>query len=350
MLHWSKNWNKSPQLQRTLPKAMLGLATLLFLGYLGASLYGSLMIQYAQDTQDLAHLWRALAGITIVVGMVLLGAWLNFRGPFRWWFSIISKRYWYYCWLLVLAWLLFELLQYRTEQDPIFVDENWLVAFALVGVVVVFSYVADNLRMRRERLWLEQQKTKAELAALQAQINPHFLFNALNTIYNEADAAQNDRVADLVQQLSGILRFTLQEAQKDYTTVAHELSFLEKYLALQRARLPQHDGLRVEIQLDYDDQPARIAPLLLIPFVENAFQYGISLQQPSFVKIKLACEESVLELVVQNSIAPQSATKSGHGTGIANVKKRLELLYPGRHELEIRPQEKVFEVSMKINL
>ncbi len=343
MPNWSKNWSNAP-------KSALAVGTLLFLSYLGTSLYRSLLVQYAQDGQDLGSLWRLLAGILIGVGLLWFLAWLNFQGPFRWWFLVKPKQNWYYLWLLLLAWLVFELLQIRTTHEIAFVDENWLVTLVFIGIMVVFSYVADAFRVRRERLLLEQQKTRAELTALQAQVNPHFLFNALNTIYNEADATQNDRVADLVQQLSGILRFTLQEAQKDFTSVAHEIGFIEKYLALQRARLPKHDTISIETHIEDDGQPARIAPLLLIPFIENAFQYGISMQQQSFVRLQLKVEMGILGFEIQNSVLPQTATKRGQGTGITNAKKRLELLYPNKHGLVIEENSDTFKIKLKLNL
>ncbi len=323
---------------------------MLFLSYLGYTLYYSLRQQYGNTEQDLGNLGRFLVGILGVISAVFLGAWLNFRGPFRWWFLRPEKQTWYYVWLLGLVWILYELLQIRTSHDPVFVDENWLVAIVVVGLVVGFGYVADTFRIRRERLLLQQQKTKAELTALQTQLNPHFLFNALNTIYNEADAVQNDRVTDLVQQLSGLLRFTLQEAQKEKTTVASEIAFLEKYLALQRARLPQREDLRVNTHIEYDDQPAQIAPLLLIPFVENAFQYGISGQQASFIDLRLVVENAVLTLHIQNSLAPQTTAKRGNGTGIANVQQRLKGIYPHLHKLEIKQQAAIFEIVLEIKL
>lgn len=336
-----KNWNN---------KWLLLAAILLFGCYIVKSLFESLSEQYAHEEAGFSGFWRVLVGFLVGLAAVGLLAWLNFQGPFRWWFLVKPKQNWYYLWLLLLAWLVFELLQIRTTHEIAFVDENWLVTLVFIGIMVVFSYVADAFRVRRERLLLEQQKTRAELTALQAQVNPHFLFNALNTIYNEADAAQNDRVADLVQQLSGILRFTLQEAQKDFTSVAHEIGFIEKYLALQRARLPKHDTISIETHIEDDGQPARIAPLLLIPFIENAFQYGISMQQQSFVRLQLKVEMGILEFEIQNSVLPQTATKRGQGTGITNAKKRLELLYPNKHGLVIEETSDTFKIKLKLNL
>jgi Histidine kinase len=337
----SENWNS---------KWLLVAVSSLFGSYVGISLFRSLTEQYAHQEAGFSGFWHILVGFLVGLGGVGLLAWLNFRGPFQWWFLTKTKQNLYYIWLLLLALGVFELLQVRTGYDLVFVDENWLVTLVFMTITVVFSYVADAFRVRRERLLLEQQKTRAELTALQAQVNPHFLFNALNTIYNEADAAQNDHVAELVQQLAGILRFTLQEAQKDFTSVAHEIGFIEKYLALQRARLPKHENISIETHIEYDEQPARIAPLLLIPFIENAFQYGISMQQRSFIRLHLNIESGVLWFQIENSILPQNTHKRGHGTGIINAKKRLKLLYNDQHQLDIQENSNRFEIKLRIVL
>ncbi|MCA0229000.1 MAG: histidine kinase [Bacteroidetes bacterium] len=328
---------------------LFGFVVALVGGYIGWLLTESLQLQFGDEEQGVGGFFRFLLSYVLLVVLVLLLSWLNFRGPFRWWL-LSDKKWTYWTWLVLLTWLTFEGLQFRQGYEQEFVDENVLVTLVFVGVVIGFGYVADAFRVRREQLVLQQQKTEAELRALKSQINPHFLFNALNTIYNEADAAQNDKVSELVQQLAGIMRFTLQETQKDFTSVEREIEFLEKYLALQQARLPKRKELRMDVVIEYDDQPARIAPLLLIPFVENAFQYGISLQQDSFIELKLTIEGGQLSFRVRNSISPQAAQKQGHGTGIKNVQQRLELIYPNRYQLSVETSEGIFDVLLGIKL
>jgi len=325
---------------------LFGFVVALVGGYIGWLLTESLQLQFGDEEQGVGGFFRFLLSYVLLVVLVLLLSWLNFRGPFRWWL-LSDKKWTYWTWLVLLTWLTFEGLQFRQGYEQEFVDENVLVTLVFVGVVIGFGYVADAFRVRREQLVLQQQKTEAELRALKSQINPHFLFNALNTIYNEADAAQNDKVSELVQQLAGIMRFTLQETQKDFTSVEREIEFLEKYLALQQARLPKRKELRMDVVIEYDDQPARIAPLLLIPFVENAFQYGISLQQDSFIELKLTIEGGQLSFRVRNSISPQAAQKQGHGTGIKNVQQRLELIYPNRYQLSVETSEGIFDVFVR---
>jgi hypothetical protein len=329
------------------PAALLFSATLAsLLGYWGWLLYTRVWQQGAA-APAIGGLTRYLLGIGLLLAGLGAVAHLNYRWAFRRWQTGLR----YGTWLCALAWLLFELLQARTDHVPDFIDENLLMTAVLLAVIMAYGYVADSFRARRAQDHLLQQKVEAELTALKARINPHFLFNALNTIYNEAQRTDNETVADLIQQLAGIMRFTLQEAQQPLTSIDHEFAFLEKYLALQRARLPQREGLRVATQLEWDGQAAPIAPLLLIPFVENAYQYGISFRYPSYIDLAVVVENRRLRLRVANSVAPSAAAAPASlGTGIAVARQRLALLYAGRHELRIERTAESFTVSLAIDL
>ncbi|MGA0556498.1 sensor histidine kinase [Larkinella sp. VNQ87] len=318
--------------------------------YWGRLLYAGVWRQTEEAMPDLGGLARYLLGIIVLLASLWGLAHLNYRLAFRRWLLRTEARFYYWTWLCILAWGLFEVLQIRTEHEPEFVDENLLVTAVLMGFVIAYGYVADAFRTRREQIQLIQQKTEAELTALKAQINPHFLFNALNTIYNEAQRVDNEIVADLIQQLSGIMRFTLQESKKPLTSIEDELQFLEKYLALQRARLPERADLRLTTELDWDGQPAQIAPLLLIPFVENAFQYGISLVQPSYIELAVSVENRQLRMSLVNSLLPANNARSGTGTGIANTRQRLALMYANRHELRISQTTDSFVVELTLSL
>ncbi len=304
---------------------------------------------------DLGGLARYLLGIVVLLAMLWLMAHLSYKLTFMRWMLRPETAPFYWIWVCILAWFIFEGLQIRTEAVPEFVDENLLVTGVLMAFVIGYGYVADYLRTRRDQLRLMQQTTEAELTALRAQVNPHFLFNALNTIYNEAQRAQNDPVADLIGQLSGLMRYTLQEANRPTTSVESELTFIQKYVALQRARLPQSESLRVTLRTDADWQPStpnslQIAPLLLIPFVENAFQYGISIDHPSYIDIAIDLEGRQLQLYIENSIPPLVMPKQGAGTGIPNARQRLERAYPARHKLQINQTDNSFVVTLRIDL
>lgn len=208
-------------------------------------------------------------------------------------------------------------------------------------------YVWQN-RKREEAL--EKQQREVEIQSLKAQLNPHFLFNSLNTIYSSALSEKDTPTAQLVQQLSGILRHSVEEVRHEKTSLEKELAFIEKYLALQLARLPQHPHLSINTSIHWDQEPADIAPLLLIPFLENAFQYGISLDQPSFVVIRLEIEDKKLHLRVENSLLTVPSHQKGAGTGLPNVQKRLQLLYPHQHTLRFGPEKGTFLLDLTLQL
>ncbi len=180
-------------------------------------------------------------------------------------------------------------------------------------------------------------------------MNPHFLFNALNTLYNRAAQDGNEALADLIGQLAGLLRFTLAEAQRPTIGLEQEIGFLAQYVALQRARLPVREGLRVSVRLDWDELSTAIAPLLLLPLIENAFQHGLSLEEDCWIEIDLDVEERQLRLRVANSL-PTAPARRGTGQGLANVRRRLALLYPGRHQFRAGPQAGHFEVALHLDL
>lgn len=213
-----------------------------------------------------------------------------------------------------------------------------------------FTLIMYVWQSRKREAELEKLQRETEINSLKAQLNPHFLFNSLNTIYSSALTEKDTSTAQLVQQLSGILRYSVEEVQQEKTDIQKERAFIEKYISLQRARLPEHPNVSIQSQLYWDQEPAEIAPLLLIPFVENAFQYGISIDEPSFVRLDLRIEDKKLRLNVENSITHHHEEKKGTGTGLKNAEKRLALLYPDRYTLRCDPQKDTFELHLTIEL
>lgn len=329
--------------------ALFILALVVVLSYWAWLLRQSLLAQYGDDTARLAGFLRWLLGFVFLFGVLSLLGWLNFRIPFRRWYLPVEKRAWYYLWLVGLALIIFELLQWRTWHELELVEENLLVTLAIMAYVMGFTYVADSLRARRDQVKILQQKTAAELHNLRAQLNPHFLFNALNTLYSQALKEDNDAQAQLISKLSGILRFTLQQARQEEVSISEEIEFLQRYIALQEARLQDNPQVQIEVDLDWDGVEVGIPPLLLIPFVENAFLYGVSAEHPSRIRIQLQVEGGMLEFKTENTRVPTIRHK-GTGQGIANTRQRLALLYPNRHELQIQETATLFQVLLRLEL
>lgn len=196
-------------------------------------------------------------------------------------------------------------------------------------------------------------KTDATLSFLQSQINPHFLFNALNTLYGTALQENAERTGEGIQKLGDMMRFMLHENVQDKISLTRDIDYLQNYIALQKLRTSRSAVISIETQIDEYLGNLEIAPMLLIPFVENAFKHGISLQNPSHIKITLQTRGNTLYFDVHNSIhiKPDSdPEKLKSGIGLENVKNRLKLLYNGKHDLMIRESAKEFFIHLTLEL
>ena len=208
-----------------------------------------------------------------------------------------------------------------------------------------------HLMVRRgEDSALAQATREAELAALTAQVNPPFIFNALRQLQASAQAEALPRTEQSLAQLAGIMQYVLEESRKQQTDVSREIDFIRDYLRLQRLRLPQRDTIQITTDVQWDGKPAPIVPLLLNPLIENAFKYGISMQQPCFVHIQLHVTDGVLTFTSENSILPRTDLEKGTGLGLANVRKRLYLAYPKKHRLTLSEDASIFIVMLKLQL
>ena len=201
-----------------------------------------------------------------------------------------------------------------------------------------------SLRLRQT----EQERTHSELSFLKAQINPHFLFNTLNTIYSLA-IQQSEDTATAVVKLSGMMRYITSESQLDQVSMEKELDYIRNYVDLQRIRFG--DTIAVDFKIT-DMLPAQqIAPLILIPFIENAFKHGVNPEAHSNIRIHLYMQAGVLKMEVQNNKVPvQTGNETSTGLGIQNTRNRLELLYPGRFDLRVMDTEQQFTVHLSIQL
>jgi hypothetical protein len=322
------------------------------IGYFAYILLRNLVFQSPEGFTDSGGYIRYLIGWIIILGGIILVAFLNYKFLFLRLFYHENNelKSFYWIWIAGFSVLIFSLLQIKTEYFPDYADENIFITFLLISFIVLYGYIADYFRTKRLQIQLLKEKSEAELSVLKAQINPHFLFNALNTIYNQAYREENEHTANLIEKLSGILRFSVEESQHEFTSVEREIKFLEQYLTLQKARLPERENIQIRTNISYDEEPAQIAPFLIIPFLENAFQYGISMDKECFIDVDLKIENQQVNLKVSNTILPNNSTKKGMGTGIMNVQKRLDLQYRNRHKLLISNELAIFKINLIINL
>lgn len=221
---------------------------------------------------------------------------------------------------------------------------NYLVSFSI-------AYLRQTLNRETTVLQTQVSTTSAELASLRAQINPHFLFNALNSLYATALRENSEKTADGIQKLGDMMRFMLQENNRDRIPLSKEVEYLHNYIQLQRMRLDESHGIEIRVNIQEPDRDIYLAPMMLIPFVENAFKHGISLRNPSWIYITLTLDATRLYFKVHNSLHAKQANdteKEQSGVGLDNVRKRLALIYPGRHELSIQQSDQDFFVSLTL--
>ncbi|UOQ69206.1 sensor histidine kinase [Hymenobacter volaticus] len=223
-------------------------------------------------------------------------------------------------------------------------------AVVLTGLVVALRRVGAQ---ETRELQTQASHSAAELAGLRAQIQPHFLFNALNSLYATALQESSDKTAEGIQQLGEMMRFLLEENNHERIALRQEVHYLRHYISLQRLRLDETQGLDIRIQLQESEREVYLAPMLLSPFVENAFNHGISLQAPSWIHITLTLDATHLYFKVHNSLharPPEASPGPTSHVGLANVRKRLELLYPGRHDLQIQQSQQDYFVALTLLL
>jgi hypothetical protein len=205
-----------------------------------------------------------------------------------------------------------------------------------------------NIRQERQAIARQKETLEAELKLLRSQINPHFLFNALNNIYSLA-LLRPAQAPDALLRLSDMMRYLLYECNAPRVPLRRELEYLRSYVALQQLR--DSRGLDVALHLEADRDTYELVPMVLIPFVENAFKHSAIEAGSGFVRIRLAAQEGQLRFEVENSKPAEAQPRDpGSGIGLRNVEKLLALSYPGRHRLQIGETGHIFSVDLSLDL
>lgn len=250
------------------------------------------------------------------------------------------------------------LVTYVNPNEHIFPPPEIVKVVSKLIATLIFLFVllvSTGIRLtiqwydtEKKRVHTEKEKAEAELSFLKAQINPHFLFNTLNSIYTLA-IKQSEKTPEAVMHLSNMMRFVTTEAQSTFVSLEQELQYIEHFIDLQKLRLPRN--ITVNSHVDSDNLATYIAPLLLMPFIENAFKYGISTRETGTIDIAILVKKGVLLMTVQNQkFKTINEEKDKTGIGLENTKKRLEMLYTNRYTLEMNDLEKIFFVKLELTL
>lgn len=212
--------------------------------------------------------------------------------------------------------------------------------------IVALAYYIRSARQDEQVAQLKEQQLLTELNYLKAQLHPHFFFNTMNNIYALAQKKSPD-TATLVAKLADMMRYILYEADQKSVPLGKEIDFITNYVEVEQIRHHQHISISIDVQGIRKD--AGIEPLLLLPFIENAFKHGLQEEtEKGFVSIIICMTEKELTLAVDNSKPAGETTAAPKGIGLQNVMKRLNLLYPGHHQLDIKEDESNYQVYLTL--
>jgi sensor histidine kinase YesM len=218
------------------------------------------------------------------------------------------------------------------------------------GVLIAYILIKEGRIIQLLRFRSKEEQYKSDIRFLKAQVNPHFLFNTLNNLYSVAQKNNDDETAEGISKLSGMMRFMLYDTNTDEIPLSKELEYIGNFIELQKLRYEKGE-LDMQFELLINSSNMRIAPLILIPFVENAFKHSYRPGGTSVIKLNVTAQSGILYFNVMNNIGKNAAEDINEsGVGLENVKSRLRLLYPGKHKLEINGSEDMFTVSLKVEL
>ena len=275
---------------------------------------------------------RTLFYLLSLFAVIIFFAWINYNFFDKWSAQILPDYFF---------------ISYFTFREAILFFTVYIIITTLLKLSKSWFLVSE---LQKELLEKEKQKTEIELKALKAQINPHFFFNTLNSIYSMA-LDKDERLPDTVLQLSDLMRYFLYESKDNFIRLEKELAVVNNYVALQKLRSGEQLNIETRKSGEVNDQ--QIAPLLLITFLENAFKHGAKGSSAnSFIQIDIKVEKNKLNFTIENNkgIIDQVKTGEHNGLGLENIKRQLELLYPGKHLLTIKDQQESFTVELQLNL
>ncbi len=283
-----------------------------------------------------------VAGLEVYINLFLLFPKYFFRKKYIIYFSFLIVT------ISLGAFTLSLLFPSGKSSFSLPVFQNIVNLFIFVVITSSFKFFREYSRKQRLLINAENEQLKTELSLLKAQVNPHFLFNTLNNLYGLILQKQNPKAAEITLKLSDLMRYILESSKTEKVNLEKEIQFLEDYLALEKIRLLPKADIRFEVYgLEKD---IFVAPLLFIPLVENTFKHGLqSISDSSFAHFSLSKQGSEIYFEAQNSVA-KNLSKVKSGTGLKNLRKRLELMYPEKHLLEVEQNEGIFKVILQISI
>lgn len=273
---------------------------------------------------------------------------------------LLKKKYWQYGVIVVLLAFIWQpvpihltsLIDARVFgtapeglDDPLSVDGGMVMLFVIIlSTMVNMTYRA--LKRQKKVGDIENERLNTELMVLRDQISPHFFFNTLNNLY-ALSLEESKETPKMILKLSEMMRYTIYDCNTTYVLLSNEINYLDNYISLQQIRFHQEANITFDRQIS--NAFAEISPMVLIVFLENAFKHGVDgTESSAFVKMDISASDSQIHFKLQNSIG--AVQEGAGGIGLANVKKRLDLIYGKRHDLQIANDDNVFSVHLRIDL
>jgi two-component system, LytTR family, sensor kinase len=263
---------------------------------------------------------------------------------------------------IVLATLMFLLLErfagvvfnaaHLHEHGHNFFNSIWfhLIIYILISCICMAWFFAKEW-VRNEKLKRELIETQltTELNFLKSQINPHFLFNTLNNLFSIAQHSENEQLATGIHKLSGLMRYVIYDSNATKVPLHKEIGYITDFIELSKLRFTKEE-LTVNFIVEGPVQQLTIAPMILVPFVENAFKHGVKIESPSFINILVtgSSDTIIFECVNRVYAINRHAQDDYAGIGLENVKRRLELIYPGKHTLAITMNNGIYKVQLEL--
>ncbi|MEO5681079.1 MAG: histidine kinase [Chitinophagaceae bacterium] len=270
---------------------------------------------------------------------------------------IYKKKYWQFTiahavtffLVIIEVHVLFILIFKKVDYNPRTVFFNFLIYLFIFALSTAYQLIKDKITSDKLAQEKQNEVLKTELSLLRSQVSPHFMFNVLNNMVSLA-RKKSDLLEPSLIKLSSLMRYMLYEADEEKVSIEKEMDYLQSYIDLQQQRFGKK--VQVKVHMHTMDNHYQLEPMLLIPFVENAFKHGTGMIEDAQIDIDLEAEKNVLQFTVSNKYNPASEEikDKTSGIGLANVKRRLNLLYGKNHTLLISNNNNWFIVSLKINL
>lgn len=264
---------------------------------------------------------------------------------------VLSSSYYF---LLMLSLKVPQFMQetgnpFSVENKSELIILSLIILFITLFLSFLYGYIRLKIKSKEKVLTQKLGAKDSELQLLKSQVNPHFLFNTLNILYATALEEKATKTAEITAKLASLIRYMQEDINKDFIPLENEIKYLQDYITIQKLRCAVTPQIETEF---VNIKNHRISPGLLIPFVENAFKYGIDPSKPSTLKVSVICNKSTIHFECVNSFNENYKTyqkEQGFGIGIKNAKQRLALIYPKKHTFEIIKRNNIFLVNISIN-